>query len=226
MNMKVFAATDIRAFTASLAVHGLVVLVASAALYKGHVQTLELTGGRGNGKTISLDGINFSRRAPSAPAVSKASVKETSTSPFAKPATPAEKAMTTDSVSAVAASHSLAGTGGSASGTGSGGVSGLGFGTGTGDFDGGVLFSQIKKHFETRLGSTLVIKEDQLIKIKISLESDGTVTAADLIQGKLDMSTLRKILSVAKNIPLKHLWKSSSPIPSELIIPLFLTSNS
>nr|BDT29053.1 hypothetical protein BHI3_25190 [Bacteriovorax sp. HI3] len=226
--MKVFAATDIRAFTASIAVHGLVVVLASAAFYKSSVQTLELTGGRGNGKTISLDGINFSRRASSAPAAAKTLVKETSTPAFTKPATPAEKAITTDSVSAVASAHSSAATGGSGvgNGTASGGVSGLGFGTGAGDFDGGVLFSQIKKHFETRLGSALVIKEDQLIKIKISLESDGTVTSADLIQGKLDMGTLRKILSVAKNIPLKNLWKSSTPIPSELIIPLFLTSNS
>ncbi|WP_142409224.1 hypothetical protein [Bacteriovorax stolpii] len=224
--MKVFAATDIRAFTASIAVHGLVVLVASAALYRGSVQTLELTGGRGNGKTISLDGINFSRRASGAPAAAKSPVKEAlATSSFTKTVTPTEKAITTDSVSAVASAHSSAGTGGNGAATGPG-ASGLGFGTGAGDFDGGVLFSQIKRHFETRLGATLVIKEDQLIKIKITLESDGTVTAADLIQGKLDMSTLRKILSVAKNIPLKNLWKSSTPIPSELIIPLFLTSNS
>ena len=64
--------------------------------------------------------------------------------------------MTTDSVSAVAASHSIAGTGGSATGSGSGGVSGLGFGTGAGDFDGGVLFSQIKKQPQKIISNFLI----------------------------------------------------------------------
>lgn len=228
--MKVHAATDMKAFTASILVHGLAVVIVSIATLAQSRNTLELTGasGIGGGKLISLDGISLSKsvRTKAAPVAAKAPAKtvETSNFPAAKTAATHESTNTnvTQSVTSHASSVGPAGSGGSGGGAGGG----IGFGTGAGDFDGGVLFSQIKKHFETRLGSSLVIKEDQLIKIKISLESDGTVSGADLIQGKLDVATLRRILSVARNIPLKNLWKSSVAIPSELIIPLVLTTNS
>ncbi len=223
--MKIHAATDIRAFTASIALHALVVLIGPLVLYKSSVETLELTGASGGAKAISLNGINFGKSIKNSAPPLKSAMKETAVSTLTKTQMTSEKTLTTDSVTTVAGAHSSAATGGNG-GVAGGSGNGDGNGSGAGDFDGGILFSQIKKYFETRLGSSLVIKEDQLIKIKISLESDGTITGADLIQGKLDVSTLRKILSVAKNIPLKNLWKSSAPIPTELIVPLFLTSNS
>ena len=132
-------------------------------------------------------------------------------------------ATTTDTVSVTNGAVSAAVTGGVGSGgAGDGSGSGNGTGTGAGDFDHGHLFGQIKNFFENRLGSTLNIRENQLIKIKVTLNKEGEILDAILIQGKLDMSVLRRVISVAKNIPLKSYWKATT-YPQELIIPLILT---
>lgn len=214
-----------KALSAAVLLHVLVVVLGSAAMYSTRVDTLELTGQKkGYGKMISLDGMSFGKKPQPQSSSNKVTTKSKEL-PVKTSAALSVASTVTDSTSVEQSAVAPAGAG-NGGGNGSGSGSGFSFGSGTGDFDGGLLFSQIKKHFETRLGSSLVIKEDQLIKIKISLDSDGTIKNADLIQGKLDVGTLRRILSVAKNIPMKNLWKSGAPVPAELIIPLVLTSNS
>ena len=58
----------------------------------------------------------------------------------------------------------------------------------------------------------------------MTLNQEGEILDALLVQGKLDMSVLRRVISVAKNIPLKSFWKANT-YPHELIIPLILTPN-
>lgn len=209
---------------ASIVLHAVFIVVGSWAFYNSSVHTLELTGkAGGGGRTISLSDISFvSKKATSAAPVSQAVVKPTK----ALEKTVATKTVTTttsDSVSVTNGAVSAAVTGGSGSGSGVGSGTGNGSGSGAGDFDQGHLFSQIKNFYETRLGSTLNIRENQLIKIKLTLNTEGDILEAILVQGQLDMSALRRIISVAKNIPLKSFWKSTASYPKELIIPLVLT---
>jgi hypothetical protein len=217
--MSTLTSSTFKSAYASIGLHVVFVVLGSWAFYNNSVHTLELTGKAGGGRTISLAGIKFvSKKSVSAPvrsiptkAIEKSVVTKTATKTIAASTT------TTDTVSVTNGAVSAAVTGGSASGVGSGS------GTGAGDFDQGHLFGQIKNFFETRLGSTLNIRENQLIKIKVTLNKEGDILDAILVQGKLEMSALRRIISVAKNIPLKNFWKSSSSYPQELIIPLVLT---
>lgn len=209
--------------SASIVLHALVIVVGSLAFYNSH-QTLELTGNAGGGgsRKISLSGINFSSKksvATTAPVkpVSKAVEKTVSRT---KPAD-VQPTTTVDSVSVTNGAVSAAVTGGTGNGSGSGSGDGSGSGSGTADFDSGYVFGKIKNFFETRLGSTLNIRENQLIKIKVTLNKEGDILDAKLVQGQLEMSALRRIISVAKNIPLKSFWKAGS-FPTELIIPLVL----
>lgn len=211
-----------KSVSASIGLHALFIVLGSWAFYNNSVQTLELTGNGGGGKrTISLSGLNFNVKKSITQAAPVRSVSKTVEKTFATKSPVA--ATTTDTVSVTNGAVSAAITGGQGS-NGSGEASGAGNGTGTGpgDFDHGYLFGQIKNFFETRLGSTLNIRENQLIKIKVTLNKEGEILDAILVQGKLDMSLLRRVISVAKNIPLKSYWKAAS-YPQELIIPLILT---
>lgn len=222
--MTTLTSSTFKSAYASIGLHVAFVFLGSWAFYNNSVHTLELTGKAGSGgRAISLSGINFvSKKSVNAPARSiptKAIEKTISSKTVTKSV--ASVTTTSDSVSVTNGAVSAAVTGGSASGVGTG--SGNGSGSSEGDFDRGHLFGQIKNFFENRLGSTLNIRENQLIKIKVTLNKEGDILDAILVQGKLDMSALRRIISVAKNIPLKNFWKSSSAYPQELIIPLVLT---
>jgi len=213
-----------KSVSASIGLHALFIVLGSWAFYNNSIHTLELTGNGGGGKrTISLSGINFSgkKSVTAAPVrtVSKAVEKTVATKTVTKTAS----TTTSDTVSVTNGAVSAAVTGGQGSaGPGDASGSGNGTGVGAGDFDHGYLFGQIKNFFENRLGSTLNIRENQLIKIKVTLNKEGEILDAILIQGKLDMSVLRRVISVAKNIPLKSYWKAAT-YPQELIIPLILT---
>lgn len=231
--LKLENATETKSLVASIGVHGMVVVAFSLFTYITTPRTLELTGGAGNGlggggKSISLEGFNLApKRAASAP---KKVVTTTKPDPFAKKVSATKEIITdtvTEQASVVSSDGPIGEATGSGDGSGSGfGGSGLGIGTGAGDFDGGLLFSKIKRYFENRLGSTLTIDEDQLIKVKLKLNAKGEILGAELIEGRLEMINLRKVLSVARNVPLKNYWASSMAFPQELIIPLFLTTNS
>lgn len=210
-----------KSVSASIGLHALFIVLGSWAFYNNSVQTLELTGNGGGKRTISLSGLNFNSKKSIAQAAPVRSVTKTVEKRFATKS--AVAATTTDTVSVTNGSVSAAITGGQGSnGSGEPSGSGNGTGTGPGDFDHGYLFGQIKNFFETRLGSTLNIRENQLIKIKVTLNKEGEILDAILVQGKLDMSVLRRVISVAKNIPLKSYWKAAT-YPQELIIPLILT---
>lgn len=219
--METLTNSTFKSVSASIGLHALFIILGSWAFYNNSIHTLELTGNGGGGKrTISLAGINFSGKKSMAQAPVRTVSKTVSTKAVTKTTT---VATTTDTVSVTNGAVSAAVTGGVGSGgSGDGSGSGNGAGTGAGDFDHGHLFGQIKNFFENRLGSTLNIRENQLIKIKVTLNKEGEILDAILIQGKLDMSVLRRVISVAKNIPLKSYWKATT-YPQELIIPLILT---
>lgn len=223
--MNALTNTTFKSFYASIGLHAVFVILGSLAFYNQTVHTLELTGKAGGAglRTISLSDINFvSKKAVSAPARSiptKAIEKSIVTKTATKSAV--VNTATTDTVSVTNGAVSAAVTGGAGSGVGAG--TGNGAGTGAGDFDQGHLFSLIKNFYETRLGSTLNIRENQLIKIKLTLNKEGEILDAILVQGQLEMSALRRIISVAKNIPLKNFWNSSANFPKEIIVPLVLT---
>jgi len=222
--MGTLSNTTMKSAYASVALHAAFIVVGSWAFYNNSVHTLELTGkASGGGRTISLSEISFSKKAAPKKAVilpAKAQMPVvTEKSVFTKTVKPLATT-TTDTVTATSSAVSAAVTGGSGNGTGSG--TGLGSGSGAGDFDQGHLFGQIKTFFENRLGSTLNIRENQSIKIKVTLNKEGDILDAILVQGKLEMSSLRRIISIAKNIPLKSFWKAGA-YPNELIIPLILT---
>lgn len=211
---------------ASVALHAAFIIASSWAFYNSSVHTLELTGNSGgSGRSISLSKISFSKSsAPKHVAIPAKALKPVveEKSVFTKTVKPVTAATKTDAVTETSSSVSAAVTGGNGSGSGTGTGTGNGSGSGAGDFDHGYLFGQIKTFFENRLGSTLNIRENQLIKIKVTLNNEGEILDAILVQGKLEMSSLRRVISVAKNIPLKSFWKAGA-FPQELIIPLVLT---
>lgn len=223
--MSTLSSTTFKSVYASIGLHVVFVVLGSWAFYNNSVHTLELTGKAGGAglRTISLSDISFvSKKAVSAPArsvpskaIEKTVVTKTATKSVVATTT------TTDTVSVTNGAVSAAVTGGSGSGVGTG--VGSGSGTGVGDFDQGHLFGLIKNFYETRLGSTLNIRENQLIKIKLTINKEGDILDAILVQGKLEMSALRRIISVAKNIPLKNFWNSTANFPKEIIVPLVLT---
>lgn len=220
--MGTLSNTTMKSAYASVALHAVFIFVGSWAFYNNSVHTLELTGkASGGGRTISLSEISFSKKSAPKKAViipAKAQMPVvTEKSVFTKTVKPM-----TDTVTATSSAVSAAVTGGSGAGNGTGSGTGLGSGSGAGDFDQGHLFGQIKTFFENRLGSTLNIRENQSIKIKVTLNKEGDILDAILVQGKLEMSSLRRIISIAKNIPLKSFWKAGA-FPNELIIPLILT---
>lgn len=171
------------------------------------MKSLELSGGVGK-SSISLSGFSFKS--------SDNSLK----------AAPVRSVVSSSSDGVRSDVHELAKTEEDTSGTASGSMASIApAGEGGNDLDRGKLFSQIKVFFESRLGSTLNVDLEQLIKIKIILAPNGEVLSAALVQGHLDFQALTKILKVAKSIPLNSLWKSSAPFPEELIIPIILTPN-
>lgn len=222
--MSTLTSSTFKSVYASIGLHVVFVVLGSWAFYNNSVHTLELTGkAGGSGRTISLSSINFSsKKSMSAPvrsiptkAVEKSVVTKTATKSVVATAT------TTDTVSVTNGAVSAAVTGG----TGSGKGSGSGSGNGVGDFDKGRLLAQVQSFYDARLrGTTINIREDQSVKIKLTLSNEGDILDAILVQGQLDMSVLRRIISVAKSIPLKNFWNSSRDYPKELIIPLFLTA--
>jgi hypothetical protein len=215
--MNILTNSTFKSVYASIGLHAIFIVVGSWAFYKKSVSTLELTGrAGGGGRTISLSDISFvSKKSASSSLVNQAIVK---------PIKEVETINTISTASGVVGA-SMTGGGGSVSeaGSGTGSGTGNGVGSGAGDFDQGHLFSQIKKFYETRLGSTLNVRENQLIKIKLTLNAEGDILDANIIQGELEMSALRRIISVAKNIPLKSFWKGPAHYPKEIIIPLVLT---
>lgn len=221
--MATLTNSTFKSVSVSLGLHALFIILGSWTFFNNSMQTLELTGNGGGGKRIiSLSGLDFKAKKSSAQATSVRNVSKTVEKVFSNNSIVVDK--TTDAVSVRngAVQTTLAGVQGSnGSGDASSGA-GNGAGAGGGDLDHGYLFGQIKNFFETHLGSTLNIRENQLIKIKVTLSKDGEILDAILVQGKLDMSVLRRVISVAKNIPLKNYWKSTT-YPQELIIPLVLT---
>lgn len=220
-----------KSFMGSVGVHGLVVLGSVIYYSLNAPKTLELTGLTGNGiavkNGISLSSIKLGpkpKRILTSTSRSRAVVRNQEREKvIAKKET---SSVINDSVTEQASSVIAAQGFGDAVGGGEGGlISELGIGTGAGDFDGGVLFTQIKKYFESRLNSHLTIDEDQLIKVKLKLSSAGDIQEVKVVQGKLDIPNLRKVIAAAKNMPLKNYWKSSMSFPGELVVPLFLTSN-
>lgn len=223
MKMNTLTNSTIKSVSVSIVLHVLFIILGSWAFYNNTIHTLELTGNAGGKKTISLSGINFSVKksiqGSSLNKISKVTEKIVTTKNVTKPAL----STTSDIISNISTSissgvNSDQGIVGSGDGVGSG----TGAGNGVEDFDHGYLFGQIKNFFESRLGATLNIRENQLIKIKVTLSKDGEILDAILVQGKLEMSVLRRLISVAKNIPLKSYWKATT-YPQELIIPLILT---
>lgn len=224
--MSTLTSSTFKSVYASIGLHVVFVVLGSWAFYNNSVHTLELTGkAGGGGRTISLSSINFSsKKSMSAPvrsiptkAIEKSVVTKTATKSVVATTT------TTDTVSVTNGAVSAAVTGGSGSGSGNG--SGSGSGNGVGDFDKGRLLAQVQSFYDARLrGTTINIREDQSVKIKLTLNNEGDILDAILVQGQLDMSVLRRIISVAKSIPLKNFWNSSKDYPKELIIPLFLTA--
>ena len=227
--MRTFSNTTLKSVSVSIGLHALLCVLGSWAFYNNSIQTLELTGNSGGEKRIiSLAGINFIGKKSIALAKMTNSPKFIQKLPTTKTSAQMAVSSATDSVTTSngavrsVVSDDQQETVGSGDGSGSG--SGNGAGSGVGDFDHGYLFGQIKNFFESRLGSTLNIREKQLIKIKVTLNQEGEILDALLVQGKLDMSVLRRVISVAKNIPLKSFWKANT-YPHELIIPLILTPN-
>lgn len=206
--MDTVANTTFKSSIISIGLHGCFIVMGSLSIYQSPMKSLELSGEERKGN-IALSSIRF---------ISRKNVSSLKISTITSEKTKVQ------TVSTRSAAVSSAATGGISEPVGDqeGSLSGVSNGH---DFDQGKLFSQIKIFFETRLGSNLNINVEQLIKIKIVLGKDGEILSADLVQGKLDFQVLKKILSVAKNIPLKSFWKSTAPFPQELMIPLILTPN-
>ena len=160
--MNTITNSTIKSVSASIGLHVLFIVLASWVFYNNTIQTLELTGNSGGGKrSISLDGINFvgkkHRASTTTNKTSKINQKVVTTSSLAKVSSSAKTDTVTTTNSAV---ESVVGDGQQGA-VGSIAGSGSGSGTGTGDFDHGYLFGQIKNFFESRLGSTLNIRENQ-----------------------------------------------------------------
>jgi hypothetical protein len=207
MNNTLASSTFKSAFL-SVGLHALILVLGSWAIYKTPMASLELTGSGSSRKKISLSGFNF---------VSKNRVSTQA---------PREKDLPISSAAIFSNSKAIAnnqevGSGNSkiaSSGSGAGNSAGNGH-----DRDDGELFLKIKNFFESRLGDTLNIREEQLIKIRVTLNAEGEILNAELVQGKLEFQMLKRVLNVAKTIPLKNFWKTQSVYPEELIIPLVLT---
>lgn len=217
--------TTFKSVSASIGLHLLFVLLGSWVFYTNTLETLELTGNGGGGnRSISLTAIHFTEYKKAMQPPKLASSQSRNVKKFIEKNSHTQAS---DSVSITSASVNSSEVGsqqgaiGSAT-NGSEQGRGDGPGVGVGDFDHGHLFGQIKKFFESRLGSALNIRENQMIKIKVTLNQEGEILDAILIQGKLEMSVLRRVISAAKNIPLKSYWKAKI-YPHELIIPLILT---
>lgn len=219
--MITLTSSTLKSVSASIGLHALFIVLGSWAFYNNSIHTLELTGNGGGKRSISLSGINFSGKKSVSQVPIRTDSKAVEKTILTKSLKKTDATTTSDSVSVTNGAVSAAVTGGQGL-AGSADSSGSGNGTGAGDFDHGYLFGQIKNFFENRLGSTLNIRENQLIKIKVTLNKEGEILDAILVQGKLDMSVLRRVISVAKNIPLKTYWKAAT-YPQELIIPLILT---
>lgn len=218
----------------SIGLHALLVAGTSLFFLSSSKESLELTGLKGGGgprRLISLSSLNISAGAKSFTASGKklaVTQKLERPDPFSKTIAKSKasenKEVIRDTVNETASAVSANGPVGDGVGTSNENAS-YGLGTGSGDFDGGVLFSQIKRYFETRLGNTLLVNEDQLIKVKLKLNRSGEILSAELVEGKLEMSNLRKVLAVARNVPVKSYWKGQASFPGELILPLFITAN-
>lgn len=212
--MGILLNSTFKSVSASIGLHALFIVLGSWAFHNNSIHSLELTEKGGGKRFISLSGINFNGKKSMVQApvhkFSKAVEKTVATKALTKTKA---IATTTDTVSV---------TNGAVSAAVTGGVGSVVSGIGAGDFDHGYLFGQIKNFIVNRLGSTLNIREQQLIKIKVILNKEGEILDAVIIQGKLDMSVLRRVISVAKNIPIKTYWKAVT-YPHELIIPLILT---
>lgn len=229
--MTTITSTTFKSTIASIVLHGVFLALGSVLVYQNSPHTLELSGNSGGKNFISLTGFSSGASIkkgntlnPKTLTKEKALSTNAQTIPLETSKNPASStAHSTGSAAATTAAEEF----GSSTGTGSATTTGSGNGSGTGSGSVGMgehdyLFPQIKNFFENRLGSTLNIRERQFIKIKIALGGDGEILDAVLAQGKLEGSILRRVLSVAKNIPLKNFWKSGS-YPKELIIPLVLT---
>lgn len=231
--MSLEKVTHSKSILASIGIHAFAVASVSLYFYVVKPKSLELTGlGGGNGSrlislsSVSLQGPRAGATNNQATAVQEKSRAVVKPDPNAKKVAQAEKVQDTVSAQASAVSQSGPVGAGTGEGSGTGGFgAGLGIGNGVGDFDGGLLFGKIKTYLSNRLDSNLRIDEDQLIKIRLKLASDGAITSAELVEGKLEMINLRKILAVARNIPLKSYWQSRYSLPDELTIPLFLSSS-
>jgi len=225
--------THSKSIIASIGIHAFAVAGVSLYFYAAKPTSLELGLGNGNGnRLISLNSINFV--APkgggvvTTKSVSNKSVEEKSRA-VVKPDPNAKKVAKTevqDTVSAQASAVSQSGQVGEGAGSGSGsniGGGSVGIGNGIRDFDGGALFGKISTYLTNRL--SINVEEDQRIKVRLKISKEGVVVAAELAEGQVDMSTLRKILAVARNIPLKAYWQSNYTMPDDLTIPIFLSSN-
>ena len=216
MKMNTLTNSTIKSVSVSIVLHVLFIILGSWAFYNNTIHTLELTGNAGGKKTISLSGINFSvKKSIQGSSLNKIVTTKNVTKPALSTTSDIISNISTSISSGVNSDQGIVGSG-------DGVGSGTGAGNGVEDFDHGYLFGQIKNFFESRLGATLNIRENQLIKIKVTLSKDGEILDAILVQGKLEMSVLRRLISVAKNIPLKSYWKATT-YPQELIIPLILT---
>ena len=216
--------TTLKSTLASMALHIIFILIGSFAILQNSNNTIELTGKPSSQNLISLSG--FSSYVKVNNAKSKSDIltkfnkfenttndnKKSKISQITSSNTPAVEFSSQKGAETIGTFINSSGGNGTISGN----------QIESGDFDNGYIFSEIKAFFESRLSSTLSIRETQLIKIKVLLDSGGEVQDAMLVHGKLENNLLRKILNVAKNIPFKRFWKSGN-FPKELIFPLLLT---
>lgn len=233
--MNLNKVTTSKSLGLSVGVHALLVGVTSIYYLSISNKVLDLSNVKasgGNGRLISLDSFNVSgsrsfnqKTSPQvvSPKITKKVITKTN-DPFAKTISKS-KEIIQDSVAVEASAITSDGPVGTGTGTSVGGGTGLGNGSGTGEVDPvAFLFAQIKKHFETRLDGSLPLDEDQLIKIKLILNKSGDILSAELIEGKLGVPNLRKVLAVAKNVPVRTYWKGRDALPGQVIVPLFLSS--
>ncbi len=218
--MNTLTSSIFKSFSLALGLHVLFIVLGSWAFYNNTGETLELYGNLGTEKRlISFTDMNFSSKKFKHTSIAKIAPRGEQNIRISKNT----KITTTSTrLTSETAESTEANTEQNTVGSGDDRGSDNATRTGESDFDHGYLFGQIKNFFESRLGSTLNIRENQLIKIKVTLNKEGEIVDATLVQGKLDMSILRRVMSVAKNIPLNKYWKSTT-YPQELIIPLMLT---
>lgn len=224
--------THSKSIIASIGIHAFTMAAVSLYFYAVKPTSLELGLGNGNGnRLISLNSINFV--APRGGGIA-ATNKQVSNKPVEEKsravvkldpnAKKVAKTEVQDTVSALASAVSQDGQVGEGTGSGSNvGGGSVGIGNGLRDFDGGALFGKISTYLTNRL--SISVEEDQRIKVRLKISKEGVVVGAELAEGKVDMSTLRKILAVARNIPLKAYWQSNYTMPDDLTIPIFLSSN-